>query len=187
VFDGSTIFSVVPLPKIGESITLDVSDELEDTIMLVQSQNLDLGQLKVSQDLAQIFNIILNEAMSHELTRIGRHFFDARKSVDMDRRTAEVIDVFSGFATEITVRMFNNKPMLVVNVDTLSKVVTKQSILETIYQYKDDGMNEQSIERKLRGTVVCTRYKFGIPRIGFTRNRLSLTICIIYQLEDLFY
>jgi hypothetical protein len=139
---------------------LEVSDEAEQTIVLVQTQMLNLTELKVTQELAQVFNIILNEAMACELTRIGRQFFNTEKSVDMDHRTAEVIDVFPGYATEITLRSFNKQPLLVVNVDTLSKVVTKCSILDTIYEFKDQNMKPETIERKLRGTVVCTRYNW---------------------------
>lgn len=123
--------------------------------------------------------------MSTELCQIGRNSFDKKSPVLLSGDVASQIRVLPGYQTEISFKKFQDKPRLVVNVDTMSKVLSQFSALSIIQQEVGVGRStkitnpahKSQIKMKLVGNVVYTSYVFQ-EIIRFKKHFFDLSLVI---------
>ena len=70
--------------------------------------------------------------MEHSLHRIGRNFYEADNAARLPPEMDRLIRVLPGFQTEVSFKKFQGKAHLVVNIDTLSKVISQENVLSVI-------------------------------------------------------
>lgn len=95
------------------------------------------------------------------LHRIGRDYFLKNEEVQLPPEIARQIRVLPGFSTDVTFKKLNGEPRLLLNVDTKSKVISQQSVLQEMVECKGNAKGytaeaKQEIRRRLVGTVVFT-------------------------------
>lgn len=128
--------------------------------------------------------------MSTELCQIDRNSFDKKSPVQLTGDVASQIRVLPGYQTEIAFKKFQGVPRLVVNVDTMSKVLSQFSVLSIIQQEVGHGnstkvtntSHKSQIKMKLVGNVVYTSYVFNLmlflnsPTSSFRYNNTPYTV-----------
>uniref|UniRef100_A0A6B2KY93 Piwi domain-containing protein n=1 Tax=Arcella intermedia TaxID=1963864 RepID=A0A6B2KY93_9EUKA len=183
IFDGNTIYSPdgdFPLSVDGE-VTVTLGDQ-EYTLRLVSKNPLDLNtpHPKVMQTLNLILIRALKEGKS--LMRIGREFYD-REPMELDFRMAQKVDILTGYTTEIAWKGFEGSaPRLMLNIDTITKVLSKVTVLDDLYKIAgnrnlEDPAVRKAISRRFIDTVVATSYNYQtytIEDIDFKQNPASL-------------
>jgi len=140
------------------------------------------GNSKLNQSLSQVYNIILKKAMEEALHRIGRNYYARDQQIDLPPDMARLIRVLPGFQTEIAFKKFGDSRRLVVNIDTLSKVISQSTVLSLIKDVQGGGTltaaAKAEIRRQLVGTIVFTKYNnsaYTIENIDFSMNPVDST------------
>uniref|UniRef100_A0A6B2KXT7 Piwi domain-containing protein n=1 Tax=Arcella intermedia TaxID=1963864 RepID=A0A6B2KXT7_9EUKA len=186
IFDGNTIYSPdgdFPLDIDGE-VTVLLGDQ-EYTLRMVSKTSLDLNtpHPKVMQTL----NLILKRALKEgkHLRLIGRDFYDLKPMELNNPRMEEKVDILTGYTTEIAWKDFEGStPKLMFNVDTITKVLSKVTVLDDIYHIAGnrnfaDPAVQKAITRRFIDTVVATSYNYQtytIEDIDFTKTPASIFI-----------
>lgn len=125
IFDGTSIFSTTKLPTDNSQFVLTLNGK-EYPVAIVSVQAISVNKstnVKQSQSLAQVYNIILKKGMEEALHRIGRNYYARDKQLDLPQDMARLIRVLPGFQTEVAFKKFGDNKRLVVNIDTISKVI----------------------------------------------------------------
>jgi hypothetical protein len=140
--------------------------------------------------------------MGTELQQIGRNTYDAKKPVELTGPVAgesllsfisisirinllDQIRILPGYQTEISMKKFGNEVKLVVNVDTMSKVISQKNALSIIFDANNRQQGKISnpsiisaIKLKLVGNTVFTSY----PILPYFSLLLLLFVIFSYSL-----
>jgi len=181
VFDGTSIFSTRQLHTKEAQLIINLNDR--DYTVAIASVN-EISVEKGSARLSQVFNIIFKKAIdAGALLRIGRNYFSRDQQIDLPPDMSKLIRVLPGFQTEVAFKKFvGGAKKLLVNIDTLSKVISQATVLSLIKGIQGSGALTASakaeIRRQLVGTVVFTKYNntaYTIENIDFSMNPVDST------------
>jgi len=184
IFDGTSIFSTRPLPVSDHQVVLalngrDYTVAVASVLTISVMKGVDFKQ---SQNLGQVYNIILKKAMEEALHRIGRNFYARDQQLDLPPEMAKLIRVLPGFQTDVSFKKFGDAKKLVVNIDTISKVISQANVYSVMKDIQGGGTMtpaiKQEIRRQLVGTTVFTKYNnnaYVVENIDFSMNPVDST------------
>lgn len=163
LFDGTTIYSLAPLPN--------------NTAVTNKIRTVECVRVGTTQgDALQFLNVAVRKAMeSHDgITRMFESYYDMRNPLRLDdRRTADAIDIYPGWFTEIALRVVNGTPRYCLTIDPSHKVMAKESVLYSVlYQSKDPNRARNTIIGR-RVTTVYNYKSYVVEDIDYNKTPLS--------------
>jgi aubergine-like protein len=168
VFDGTSIYSMIPLPE-NKKISVQVRNRAIET-STVASKPMGVS----AEELAPLLNIILKRVLQESgMKRVLDNYFDLTHPLQLeDSNVAKMIRIYTGIASEIAQRVVAGKPSFYLSIDPIHKVVSKDTILSQIMK----GENRTEVEGSLKGKRVITTYNFksyGVEDVDFTKSPKS--------------
>jgi aubergine-like protein len=166
VFDGTSIYSMIPLPE-NKKISVQVGSRT------IETSTVDSKQMGVSaEELAPMLNIILKRAFQASgMTRVFDDHFDLTGPLQLEDSLAKKIWIYPGIVSEIAQRVVGGKASFYLSIDPVHKVVSFDTILSRM-----EGMGQTKVKRSFKGKRVLTTYNFnayGVEDVDFTKSPKS--------------